>query len=73
MAIDSREKRATACALHYMVLFPLADGTIAQADRQQCQAVYPGITAGEAAVAGAPLRRPWCRRLHTALGRGDMF
>ena len=74
MAIDSREKRATACALHFMVWFPLADGTVGQPDRQQCQAVYPGITAnGIIAVNEGFFRRPWCRRLSGPFGRREIF
>ena len=54
MAVDSREKRAGATQLHFMVFYPLADGTVGQPDRQQCAGVYPGITAEASAV-----RIPW--------------
>lgn len=48
MAIDTREKRAAAimAGLPFIVITPLADGTISAADRQQMAHVYPGIAAG---------------------------
>lgn len=51
MALDSREKRAGALlGMPWMVLTPIADGTISAADRQMVADVYPGILAGEAVV-----------------------
>ena len=48
MAIDSREKRAGAISagIPFIVITPLADGTIDAADRQMMADVYPGIAAG---------------------------
>jgi hypothetical protein len=48
MAIDSREKRAMAIAagIPFIVITPLADGTISAADRQQLADVYPGVSVG---------------------------
>lgn len=49
MAIDSREKRAAAISagIPFIVIAPLADGSISAADRQMMADVYPGIAAGE--------------------------
>jgi hypothetical protein len=53
MALDSRQKRAGALlGMPWMVITPIADGTISGADRQMVADVYPGILAGEAAAAG---------------------
>ncbi len=48
MAIDSRDKRAAAISagIPFIVITPLADGTIDAADRQMMANVYPGIAAG---------------------------
>jgi hypothetical protein len=47
MAIDSREKRAGAIlGMPWMVITPIADGTIDGADRQMVADVYPGVTPG---------------------------
>ena len=40
MAIDSREKRASAASLPFLVLFPLANSAISTLDRIQASAVY---------------------------------
>lgn len=50
MAIDSREKRAAAimAGIPFIVITPLADGTISKADRAHIAHVYPGIEAGAA-------------------------
>jgi len=54
MSIDSRDKRAAAISagIPFIVIAPLADGTISAADRQMMADVYPGIAA--AAPAAAP-------------------
>lgn len=53
MAIDTRDKRAAASCLPFMLsAFPLADAAIGQSDRQHATWVYSGITVG-AAVAAA--------------------
>lgn len=47
MAIDSREKRAGALlGMPWMVITPIADGTIDGADRQMVANVYPGVAVG---------------------------
>jgi len=48
MAIDSREKRAGAISagIPWIVITPIADGSIGSADRQMVVNVYPGIAAG---------------------------
>jgi len=50
MAIDSRDKRAAAISagIPFIVITPLADGTISAADRQMIADVYVGIPAGAA-------------------------
>ena len=52
MAIDSRDKRAAAimAGIPFIVIAPLADGSIDAADRQQIINVYGGIAAGLPAV-----------------------
>ena len=54
MAIDSRDKRAGAVmmGIPFIVIAPLADGTIGSADRQHIAHVYPGVLASEAADTG---------------------
>jgi len=49
MSIDSRDKRAAAISagIPFIVITPLADGTIGAADRQMIIDVYGGIAAGE--------------------------
>ena len=56
--IDSRDKRAGAIAAGrpWIVIAPIADGTIDQADRQQIVNVYPGILAGEPVTVTAVVR-----------------
>ena len=45
MAVDSREKRAGAIlGMPWMVITPVADGTIDGSDRQMLANVYPGVT-----------------------------
>ena len=48
MALDSRENRASAVhvGLPWRGLYPIGDGTISQADRQQTAAFYAGVLAG---------------------------
>ena len=48
MAIDSETKRraAIAAGIPFIVMMPVADGTIDAADRQMMADVYPGILAG---------------------------
>jgi len=48
MAMDTRNERAGAVVvgLPFGGLYPLADSTIDQADRQQSAYMYPGILAG---------------------------
>ncbi len=43
--VDTREKRASACAFMLMVPKPVPDGTISRNDRQQITWVYAGIPA----------------------------
>lgn len=52
MALDTREKRAAAimAGIPFIVITPLADGTISKADRAHMAHVYPGIEAGEPVV-----------------------
>lgn len=52
MAIDSRQKRAAAimAGIPFIVITPLADGTIDAADRAHMAHVYPGIEAGAPVV-----------------------
>jgi len=52
MAIDSRDKRAAAISagIPFIVLTPLADGSIGSADRQMIADVYGGIVAGAPVV-----------------------
>jgi len=52
MAVDTRNKRAGAiiAGIPWMVIAPVADGSIGAADRQQIVNVYPGILAGEPVV-----------------------
>jgi hypothetical protein len=47
MAIDTRDRRAAAimAGIPFIVIAPLADGTIDAADRQHIAHVYPGIAA----------------------------
>ena len=54
MPLDSREKRAGALlGMPWMVITPIADGTIGGADRQMIANVYPGISAGAPVVSAA--------------------
>ena len=52
MAIDSREKRAAAISagIPFIVITPLADGSIDAADRQMVVDVYPGIAAAAPSI-----------------------
>ena len=52
MAVDTRNKRAGAiiAGIPWMVIAPVADGSIGAVDRQQIVNVYPGILAGEPVV-----------------------
>lgn len=53
MAIDTRDKRASAIggSLPWRSVYPLADGTIGQADRQIVSFLYSGILADAPVVA----------------------
>lgn len=55
MAIDTRDERAGAQGTHWIPVYPLGDGSIGQADRQQSAGVYPGILAPSASA----VRVPW--------------
>jgi len=56
MAIDTREKRAGAIlGMPWMVITPIADGTIDGPDRQMVADVYPGVTPGLPVDVGNPL------------------
>jgi hypothetical protein len=46
MAIDSETKRraAISAGIPFIVMMPVADGTIDAADRQMMADVYPGVT-----------------------------
>ena len=48
MAIDTETKRRAAfsAGIPFIVMMPVADGTIGAADRQMLADVYPGILAG---------------------------
>ena len=48
MAIDSETKRraAISAGIPFIVMTPVADGSISAADRQMMADVYPGISAG---------------------------
>ena len=46
MAIDTRDKRASAVFVAVRACYPAPDGTIDQADRQHAARVYRGILAG---------------------------
>lgn len=52
MAVDTRDERAGAIlpGLPFRGLLPVADGSVAQADRQQVAFLYPGILATETVV-----------------------
>lgn len=55
MAIDSRDKRAAAimAGIPFIVIAPLADGSIGSADRQHIADVYGGIAAAAPVVSAA--------------------
>lgn len=46
MAVDTQNKRRAAWATLLLVVYPVADGTIAAADREQALWIYSGITVG---------------------------
>ena len=54
MVIDSRDKRAGAISagIPWIVITPIADGSIGSADRQMVVNVYPGIAAGAPVTTG---------------------
>ena len=54
MAIDTRDKRAGAimAGVPFIIIAPVADASIGQADRQHIINVYPGILAGAAVDEG---------------------
>lgn len=56
--IDTREKRAGAISagIPFIVISPIADASIDQADRQQIIDVYPGILAGAPSEVTAEVR-----------------
>ena len=59
MAIDTENKRRSAlhCGPPFLPMFPVADGTIAQADRQTATWQYAGILAGSPAEATTAVQR----------------
>lgn len=56
MALDSRDKRASAIAvgLSWRTVYPVADGSINEGDRQQSAGWYRGILAAE-----LDIKVPW--------------
>jgi hypothetical protein len=46
MAVDSRNKRASASGMPWMPIAPTPDGTIGAADRAQISGYYAGISLG---------------------------
>lgn len=48
--MDTRDKRASAlaCGLHFLVSYPVADGTVGAGDRQQISALYRAVLAAAA-------------------------
>jgi hypothetical protein len=54
MAIDSETKRRAAfsAGIPFIVMMPVADGSIDSADRQMLADVYPGIAAGAPVTTG---------------------
>jgi hypothetical protein len=66
MALDSRQKRAGALlGMPWMVITPIADGTIDGADRQMVADVYPGIAAGAPVVVGGEVMYGMMRIIRT--------
>jgi hypothetical protein len=65
MALDTREKRAAAimAGIPFIIITPLADGTIDAADRQQVAQVYPGILAGVPVVSVAEIMHGMMRMI----------
>ena len=47
MAVDTRDKRASAIGMHWSLSLPLANDDISQGDRLQLAGVYAGIVAVE--------------------------
>ena len=45
MAIDTRDRRGSVIGMGLVSVFPLADGSVDQADRQQTVHLYRGILA----------------------------
>lgn len=46
MAVDTRNKRASACNMPLFVVMPLADGAVTSPDWEQATGYYSGIPAG---------------------------
>lgn len=65
MAIDTRDKRAAAISagIPFIILTPLADGSIDGADRQMIADVYGGIAAGEPVVSVAEIMHGMMRMI----------
>ena len=43
MAVDTENKRRSASDFYLFVIFPVPDGTIGAADREQATGIYSGI------------------------------
>lgn len=72
MAVDTETKRRSVLGMTVMSLIvaPLADGTIANVDREHITSIYAGIAPGEVVVvAASPFRR--ARRMVGELGRSE--
>ena len=79
MAIDSRNKRASALGLAFALLvqLPLADGAVSTTDRQQVAGSYagtvplsPSLTSREVRAGALGAARPWMVQLPLADGGG---
>jgi len=46
MAVDTKDKRASATGLPWMPIMPAPGGTLDAQDRQQVSGIYRGIAAG---------------------------
>lgn len=57
--LDTRNKRSSAMSLPWMLVLPLADGTVDQPDRQQSVGDYCCISAGVAVpvIVAAPVEK----------------
>jgi len=72
MAVDTETKRRSVLGMTIisLVIAPLADGTVANVDREHIIGIYAGIApGGVVAVAASPFRRE--RRMTGNLGRSE--